>query len=571
MKILSILFTLARVNSGFNLDGGKLLGYRTGPSIQSPAAKVAFIDGKQNVASVDTESSSGCSLASIGTVSFLIPQLTQNQERATKFGKAAPVENPTILQVVTQLARKCTWFADGLVNTFIVPVPAKLDFDSSSQFNNDVRRQLLTTDVLIALGLTDDWDLDFCDTLFQERQLRKDQTKDFRQCQFAIDCAKDFASFVGSYNERSPNLQSLLLPWTRAATSRRLAVQMHNLFHKWSSDEFVLGILIFLNEFSGYRVPLVKHSIDATWEKGPIQNARELYSMVSKCGDCLVDCVKDDKCRECLSVLTTVDTRDQVASYRTIVSYESDLLRDLSFCILQKNNIFECDASIPQLPKVLPIAEFRGQKLTQETARALLVGHLDDESAILEGSQKKDVSWIVACWSNEAYDKLPSQNQLFYPTAKGDGRLWYDPVFRVETLDGRHVWCKRHYGVRPQSIPGTFRFSVLDSGIASDELWTIVGVAEDLSWIVFHYAGAVAAFGQRYLGGLLCTADGKLPEKKELPKVWEAVRCAGIEPWELYCVDNNKESPAYRAAGPPPLDFYRRDVLTKRIKDDNGS
>jgi hypothetical protein len=31
--------------------------------------------------------------------------------------------------------------------------------------------------------------------------------------------------------------------------------------------------------------------------------------------------------------------------------------------------------------------------------------------------------------------------KLFYEAAKGKD-MWYDPVFRVETLDGRHVWCK---------------------------------------------------------------------------------------------------------------------------------
>jgi hypothetical protein len=143
--------------------------------------------------------------------------------------------------------------------------------------------------------------------------------------------------------------------------------------------------------------------------------------------------------------------------------------------------------------------------------------------------------------------------------------MWYDPVFRVETLDGRRkgslccysslkviseycksnsnlfvlqrvynhasdVWCKRHYKVNPQKVPGTFRFSVLDNGITSDEFWTIVAVADDLSWIVFHYAGAAAAVGMRYLGGLLCTADGSLPDKDKLPGVWKALHSAGIEP-----------------------------------------
>lgn len=99
--------------------------------------------------------------------------------------------------------------------------------------------------------------------------------------------------------------------------------------------------------------------------------------------------------------------------------------------------------------------------------------------------------------------------------------MWYDPVFRVETLDGRNVWCKvkshvvkrqsashrvlncllfrfiiqRHYKVRNGPVPGTFRLSVLDNGVTSNEFWTIAGVADDLSWIVFHYAGAASAVG----------------------------------------------------------------------------
>jgi hypothetical protein len=54
---------------------------------------------------------------------------------------------------------------------------------------------------------------------------------------------------------------------------------------------------------------------------------------------------------------------------------------------------------------------------------------------------------------------------------------------------------KRHYKVR-NGHPGTFRFSVLDNGVTSDEFWTIVGAADDLSWAVFHYAGAAGAVGQ---------------------------------------------------------------------------
>jgi hypothetical protein len=76
-----------------------------------------------------------------------------------------------------------------------------------------------------------------------------------------------------------------------------------------------------------------------------------------------------------------MDTRDQAASYRTIVSYESEILKDFSYCILQKNNIFGCDATIPTFPKVKPLSTWRGKPLTVEAARGLLIAHLDDETA----------------------------------------------------------------------------------------------------------------------------------------------------------------------------------------------
>lgn len=66
-----------------------------------------------------------------------------------------------------------------------------------------------------------------------------------------------------------------------------------------------------------------------------------------------------------------------------------------------------------------------------------------------------------------AYDFFPCQYQLWY---RGRGSaMWYDPIFRVKTLDGRSVWRRRHYKVRRAATEaaGTFRFSVLDNGVTS--------------------------------------------------------------------------------------------------------
>eukprot|EP00814_Leptocylindrus_danicus_P013867 CAMPEP_0116013610 /NCGR_PEP_ID=MMETSP0321-20121206/5822_1 /TAXON_ID=163516 /ORGANISM="Leptocylindrus danicus var. danicus, Strain B650" /LENGTH=403 /DNA_ID=CAMNT_0003483179 /DNA_START=444 /DNA_END=1655 /DNA_ORIENTATION=- len=372
-------------------------------------------------------------------------------------------------------------------------------------------------------------------------------------------------TLVGPFDSSKPSLSSRILPWSPSASGKRMRTQMQQLFDRWTSDDFVLALLLFFNQFSGSAVPWVEHSIDATWEKGVIRNTREFYGMVTKCGGCITKCLADENCKQCIDALNAVDTRDQVASYRTVVSFESELLRDFSYCILQKNNVFGCSASIPKLPYVVPMQTWRGREITVDDARKLLIGHLDDDSAV-EGSLKLQTSWKVACGANVAYDQFPSQNQIFYENSSGKD-MWYDPIFRVETIDGRTVWAKRHYKVRQQTKihPATFRFSVLDNGVTSDEFWTIAGAADDLSWIVFHYAGAASAVGQRYIGGLLCTPDGSVPkDEKVLEEIWDVLRGAGIEPWELFVVNNDEMDAA--VAGPPPLDYFRKDVL--KVKEE---
>ena len=481
----------------------------------------------------------------VGSVTIIIPSC----DVTSKYGSKSPVDNPTYAEAASQLANKVYWFSDGTLKVNVIKV---------NEANND--HLLLNVDVLIALGISSLADMESIKRVFEHRRTLGTG----KQCQFTLDCVETLPSIVGPYDQASPSFSSTVLPWTNAATGFRMQQQMMGLFDRWTSDDFSVALMIFVNHFIA-EIPWVKYSIDATWEKGPLRNAQELYAMVSKCGNCIENCLKDENCKQCIDALNAVDTRDQVASYRTIVSFESVLLKDFSYCILTKNNIFGCQADIPQIPTVQPVASWRGEPLTVESAQSLLVGHLDDDAAPV-GSLKSDISWKVAAGANVAYDQFPSQNQLFYPTVNGRD-MWYDPVFRVETMDGRVVWCKRHYKVRNGPIPGTFKLSVLDNGVTSNEFWTIAGVADDLSWIVFHYAGAASAVGQRYLGGLVCTPDGAMPPANM--EIWNTLRSVGIEPWELFCVDNDLTSPGAMMAGPPPLDFYRDDVRkAKHAKQD---
>lgn len=511
----------------------------TSSSGLSAALTAAIVEPVEKIASTK----------SIGKLIFLLPS---DGTVPSKFGSASPVGNPSLLEAVQHVAQKAFFFADGHLDWEIV----------SAADRNEKFTELCRAEILIAIGLTSSDELEYAKSVFEARRLMESTPARKRLCQFALECAQPLPAFVGPFDPAEPSLAATLLPWSVDATGRRMHEQMLDLFARWTSDDFCYALMVFMNQFSGSEVDWVKHRTDASWEKGPVKNAQEFYAMIDQCGDCVVPCLKDEKCRECLTKLTQLDPRDQATSYRTLVSYESDLLTKFSLCIFTKKNIFQCDAKIPTIPKVYPIQTWRGKPVTEEDGRALLVGHLDDDAAP-EGSLRTLVSWKVACGANVAYDQFPSQNQLFYPAARGRD-MWYDPVFRVETLDGRNVWCKRHYKVRPGPVPMTFRLSTLDNGVTSDELWTIVGVAEDLSWIVFHYAGAAKAVGLQYLGGLLCTPDGSMPGESQMPAIWDCLRNAGIQPWELYVVDNRLDSPGAIDAGPPPLDFYRSEVLSSR-------
>jgi hypothetical protein len=368
---------------------------------------------------------------SIATITFLI----EDPQLPTKFGRKSPtgISPPSVMEAVHHLSNKVFWFADGRVTTQIV----------SLEDSNVILEQLTTSNVLIAFGIRDQ--VTALHSVWKARVDFAAASGSSKMCHFAVDCSTRLPAMVGpvgmdeTYTVASVTTQ--LLPWTRAASAYRMHQQMSLLFERWTTDDFCSAILLFVNQFIS-PMNWVQHSIDATWEKGPVRNAREFSRMISKCGSCIGRCLADETCRECVTKLTQVDSRDQVASYKTIVSYESDLLRDFSLCILTKNNIFECDATIPSLPIVTPMLSWRGKPLTEDAARGILVGHLRDPAAP-PGSLGLDASWKVACGANVAYDQFPSQNQLFYPAARGRD-MWYDPVFRVETLDGRNVWCKRY-------------------------------------------------------------------------------------------------------------------------------
>jgi len=355
-----------------------------------------------------------------------------------------------------------------------------------------------------------------------------------------------------------------------------LSEQADLLLSRHSSEDLLYAIFFVLHQYV-LQLDLVRHTVNPTWEKGPLRNASEFASMCTSCSKEIASALTDPETKATIDKLNACDMRDQVGSYRVIVSYETPQLEEFSLCILQKNNCFGCDASIVESPRVPLLRRWQGRLLDETAARQIFIGHLDCEQADA-ASRRMPWSWKVVCGANPAYDAFPAQHQIFYPSEKSKSALWYDPVFLVETLDGRKVWTKRHYRCTPRTVApdlagedgssaGAWTLTTLDNGVISKEHWTTVDAADDLSWVVFHYSGAAAVVGQSYLGGLLCTADGLWPEcakeGPELDRIEAAFRRCGIEMWELYGhgPSDNGSSFMWTAAqrewidaNPPPLE-----------------
>ncbi|KAM5577535.1 hypothetical protein ABKV19_008064 [Rosa sericea] len=305
----------------------------------------------------------------------------------------------------------------------------------------------------------------------------------------------------------------------KSSESMEVVQTVSQAWERHNSDDIRFCLLVIIN---GYIRPV------------PIlQNLRSkglstLSCMVKNCGPQILNCLLDPNCRKALQCLNECSPVDQVCNYRCIASYESPVLEAFSLCVLQKHNCLGLDAKIPDKPYVPPMVKFQGKDLCHETAEDLFVGWL--------GSL--DWSWRVVAGQNPAYDQFPCQYQLFY-RGKAKGSFWYEPVFQVKTLEGKMVWRRRKYRVKRNKVPGTFQFSVLDNGVVSNESWTIVDVADDLSWGLFYYRGAARVAGQSYTGAVLVSPDGAYPNDVHRSRLVSALENCGIKEWELFTVNNS--------------------------------
>lgn len=226
----------------------------------------------------------------IGTVALLVPS---SSTELSKYGSKSPAPRPSYQEAAEHLARKISHFSDGRIEAVVV---------TPSTNQDDTDDVCLTSNALIALGITDPAEVQYLSTTFRKRRTSHQETSSYNTCQFALDCgSNNYAPLVGPWDEANPSILAEIAPWTGVASGKRLTEQMNGLFEKQTSDEFALAVMLFFNRFSGTAIPWVQHSIDVTWEKGLVQNAKEIFSMITKCGPCITKCLNDENCSQCIN------------------------------------------------------------------------------------------------------------------------------------------------------------------------------------------------------------------------------------------------------------------------------
>jgi hypothetical protein len=463
------------------------------------------------------------------------------------YGASSPRPNPAHATVASQLARR--------VGHFDAKVSGTTDAAAG--------------DVVIGLGVTD--------VSKTKATLARLQPS----CFVADDeCSSDVKAlaFCAGWTPGAASILDKLqkaLPFTTKASRARLLAQSELLLARGSSEDALFAAL-FLVHALVRPCAVVASDINPSWEKGVLRNLQEFKTMTDCCGPQIAAALSDPKTKSAIDALNAVDLRDQVGSYRVIVSNETPQLEEFSLCILQQNNCFQSDAPILTEPKVPVLSQWRGRPVDLEAARQIFIGHLEDPAS---ASSKQPWSWKIVVGANPAYDAFPMQHQIFYPTKSGDG-LWYDPVFCVETLQGElvwtgaeiaqphaiaatgstQVWTKRHYRCVPRGgVPGLWTLTTLDNGIVSEEHWTTVDAADDLSWAVFHYSGAARKAGQSYQGALLCSEDGLWPAG-DAERIEAALAACGLELWEMYGHGPDatqmwsEKYTSWKDSNPPPLE-----------------
>ena len=319
---------------------------------------------------------------SAANVMFVVPE---SADKLSSFGATSPEPSPPWKKVAEHLASRLPGF-DARIRSSVI---------SEHELSVDA---LQKADVLVALGVGPS----AAGTLRQAAS---------PAALIAHGCAEQVADLqrVGGFQKNAEGLasavqaaQASVAPWLDAARGKRLSEQADLLLSRDSSEDMLYAIFFVLHAYV-LEMSIVRHTVNPTYEKGALQNAAEFASMCTKCGDKIGVALSDPETKATIDLLNACDMRDQVGSYRVIVSYETPQLEEFSLCILQQNNCFGCSAEILETPRVPLMRRWRGATVDDAAARQLFIGHFDCAEAHPQASQRLPWSWKIVCGANPAY------------------------------------------------------------------------------------------------------------------------------------------------------------------------
>ena len=107
----------------------------------------------------------------------------------------------------------------------------------------------------------------------------------------SFDCSEEILRLqrVGAFRRCDEGalqaLRTQLIPWSDLARGKRLSDQADLLMSRYSSEDLLYALFFILHGESIIELDLVKHTVNPTWEKGPLRNTQEFATMCTKCGD----------------------------------------------------------------------------------------------------------------------------------------------------------------------------------------------------------------------------------------------------------------------------------------------
>lgn len=99
-------------------------------------------------------------------------------------------------------------------------------------------------------------------------------------------------------------------PWLGAARGKRLSEQATLLLERNSSEDLIYAIFFVLHAYV-IEMPLVRHTVNPTYEKGALKNAQEFATMCTSCPDQITAALTDPETKATIDLLNACDMRDQ--------------------------------------------------------------------------------------------------------------------------------------------------------------------------------------------------------------------------------------------------------------------